>query len=44
MAPEVIISDEYDVKCDIWSLGVTLYVVLSGFVPFGGETSSETLK
>lgn len=36
MAPEVIDSD-YTSQCDIWSLGVIMYVLLSGYMPFTGE-------
>lgn len=33
MAPEVL-NEQYDSKCDTWSLGVLLYVFMSGYLPF----------
>lgn len=37
MAPEVVMGKTYDNKCDVWALGVTMYQLLTGQVPFLGD-------
>ena len=43
ISPEVI-KGEYGVKCDCWSLGVIMYFILSGTLPFNGTRSDEVLQ
>uniref|UniRef100_UPI0037E72E42 serine/threonine-protein kinase ULK1a n=1 Tax=Semicossyphus pulcher TaxID=241346 RepID=UPI0037E72E42 len=41
MAPEVIMSQTYDAKADLWSIGTIVYQCLTGKAPFHASTPQE---
>ncbi|XP_070820407.1 serine/threonine-protein kinase ULK1a isoform X1 [Chaetodon trifascialis] len=41
MAPEVIMSQHYDAKADLWSIGTIVYQCLTGKAPFHASTPQE---
>jgi calcium-dependent protein kinase len=43
IAPEVL-NKKYNEKCDIWSCGVILFILLSGQPPFNGQSDQEIMK
>ena len=42
--PLKVLRRDYGVEADMWSLGVMLYILLSGLPPFWGDDESQIFK
>lgn len=43
VAPEVVSGQQYDERCDVWSVGVIMYIMLTGTPPFFGNNDDEVI-
>lgn len=41
VAPEILLKERYNKEVDVWSMGVVLYVLLSGALPFASFNREE---
>ena len=44
MAPEILLRKDYDCAVDLWSLGILIYEMLHGDIPFYDENEERQLK
>ena len=43
VAPEVLVRKPYNKEVDIWSIGITLYYILTGTLPFDDDQDNEEI-
>ena len=43
-APEIIKNLDYNEKCDMWSIGITLFEIYFGLLPYGWNPSQQILE
>ena len=41
MAPEILRNEAYDMKIDIWGVGVIAHIILCGCPPFDGDSEED---
>ena len=44
VAPEILTDDHYGPEVDMWSVGVVVYLLLSGTMPFDGENPLDVYQ
>jgi len=44
MSPEILNNEPYSIKCDVWSLGVTIYKMLYGMCPWSAKNITDLIK
>lgn len=44
VAPEILQKEKYGTKCDMWSLGVVVFIMIGGYPPFYAGTDLEMLR
>jgi len=44
VAPEIITQSAYNCQCDLWSLGVILFIMLVGYQPFNANSLNQIYK
>ena len=42
-SPEIV-KDRYDFECDEWACGIMMYILLTGYPPFVGDTEEEVFQ
>jgi len=44
IAPEIVNGKTYNEKCDLWSIGVIMFILLVGSPPFDGRNDGDIIK
>lgn len=44
VAPEIVLGSPYNEKCDMWSIGCLLYMLICGYPPFSGKDHNDLFR
>ena len=44
VAPEIVRRERYGTKCDLWSMGVIVFILIGGYPPFYASTPRKILR
>ncbi|KAL7534714.1 hypothetical protein ACHAWF_004923 [Thalassiosira exigua] len=44
VAPEILRKERYGTKCDMWSMGIIVFIMLGGYPPFYADSPRELLR
>jgi len=44
MAPEILEGEKYNFKCDLWSIGIIIYILIFGKSPYSGKNEIALLN
>lgn len=44
VAPEILLKQPYDVKVDVWSATIVIFILLTGKMPFNGKDFTHMRK
>lgn len=44
VAPEILSKSPYNTKCDVWSIGIIMYLMIYGELPFYADDQKEQFR
>jgi calcium-dependent protein kinase len=41
MSPEIVLREDYDRRCDVWAVGIIVYILITGYPPFFADARED---